>query len=306
MNNSRAITVLYATAISVFFGLSAAAEEVKISFREMTLNGNLTLAEGKKISDGVILITHSLIQHNGREPVPYIQELLRERGYSSLAINYSLEIDDRHGSFDCQAPHRYTLENSLSEIGAWIKWIKLKGAEKLILLGHSYGGNEVARYAINNDEEAIRGIVLLGPGTADHRMWSPSGYKIRYGKDVKDILERAELLVISGKGDQLMENIDFIFCPKAMVSAASFVSYYRISPERLLPNLMKETKKPTLFIAASVDNRLPDLNRLVRPFIDGKRNRLVFIEGAGHFFLDLYSDEAVDEAVKFFKKIDYY
>lgn len=297
--------LLLASTLTLGMSQSAAAEEVKLTHRGLTLNGNLALAEGKTIADGVILIAHSLIQHNGREPIPYVQELFQEQGYSSLAINYSLEIDKRHGSFDCHAPHRYTLENSLAEIGVWIQWLKQQGVEKLILLGHSYGGNEVARYAINNDEEAIHGIVLLGPGTADHRMWSPSGYKIRYGKDVKDILERAELLIISGKGDQLMENVDFIFCPQATVSAASFVSYYRISPERLLPNLMKDTRKPTLFIAASEDNRLPDLNRLVRPFVDDKRTRLVVIDGAGHFFLDLHSDDAVNAAIKFFKEIGY-
>lgn len=303
MTYLRVLFLLLATTIGIC--QNATAEEIKLSHRGLTLNGNLVLAKGKTIADGMILITHSLIQHNGREPIPYVQEVLQDRGYSSLAINYSLEIDDRHGSFDCQAPHRYTLVNSLAEIGAWIQWLKQQGNKKLILLGHSYGGNEVARYAINNDDEAIHGIVLLGPGTADHRMWSPSGYKIRYGKDVKDILERAELLIISDKGDQLMENIDFIFCPQATVSANSFVSYYRISPERLLPNLMKETRKPTLFIAASEDNRLPDLNRLVRPFVDGKQTRLVVIEGAGHFFLDLHSDDAVDSMVKFFREIGY-
>lgn len=281
------------------------AVEVSQRFNGLTLNGNLELAEGKGIADGVILITHSLIQHNGREPIPYVQELFRRHGYSSLAINYSLNIDNRHGPFDCQVPHRYTLDNSLKEIAAWIGWLKTRGARQLILFGHSYGGNEIARYAANNDEAAISGVVLLGPGTADHRMWSPRGYQIRYGKALKQVLERAELLVAAGRGDTLMENTDFLFCPQAAVSAASFVSYYRVDPERLLPNLMKAAKKPTLFIAASEDNRLPDLNRLVKPFIDGARTRLIVIDGAGHFFLDLNADEAVEHSIAFFQQIGF-
>lgn len=281
------------------------AEEVKQQFKGLTLNGNLELADKKGFSEGVILITHSLIQHNGREPIPYVQELLKERGYSSLAVNYSLAIDDRHGPFDCFAEHRYTLDQSLEEIRVWIKWLKDQGVSKLILLGHSYGGNEIARYAANNDEAAIVGVVLLGPGTADHRMWSPRGYMIRYAKELDDMLERADLLIASGKGDEIMEDVDFLFCPKADVSAKTFVSYYRVDPERLLPNLMKEVKKPTLFIAASEDNRLPDLNRLIKPFIDGELTQLVVIEGAGHFFLDLNSDDAVDKAIGFFRQINY-
>ena len=281
------------------------AEEVFQEYQGKTLNGVLELAEGKTIADGIILITHSLIQHNGREPLPYVQQMLKEKGYSSLAINYSLAIDNRHGPFDCMAPHRYTLDGSLEEIAFWVQWLKDQGAGKLVLFGHSYGGNEIARYAANNDEDAILGVVLLGPGTADHRMWSPGGYKIRYGKELADILDRAELLVASGKGDKLMEKVDFLYCPQATVSAASFVSYYRLDPQRLLPNLIREARKPTLFIAASEDNRLPDLNRLVRPYADGKKIRLVVIEGAGHFFLDLNSDDAVDQAIEFFHELNF-
>lgn len=283
----------------------AQAKEVALKHNGLTLNGNLEMAPGKTLADGMILITHSLLQHNRREPLPHVQALLRERGYSSLAINYGLAIDDRHGPYDCAAPHRYTLEDSLAEIGVWIDWLKQRGATRLVLAGHSYGGNEVARYTANNDEAAIKGVVLLGAGTADHRGWSPEGYRILYGKDLGDILQRAELLVASGRGAEMMEAVDFLFCPRATVSARSFASYYRVSPERLLPNLIKAARKPTLFIAASEDNRMPDLDRLVKPHVDGTRLRLVVIDGAGHFFLDLFADDAVDEMVRFFRDIKY-
>jgi pimeloyl-ACP methyl ester carboxylesterase len=291
----------------VFFAACSlvGADEVFHEARGLTLNGNLVLVEGDAAPKQMVLITHSLIQHNAREPIPYLQELLRDRGYSSLAINYSLNVDNRHGPFDCLAPHRYTLEDSLAEIGIWLDWLKRRGVQRLVLMGHSYGGNEIARYAANHDEEAIAAVVLLGPGTADHRMWSPAGYKIRYGKELKGVIEHAEMLVASGAGETLMQDVDFIFCPKATVSAASFASYYRVDPERLLPNLLRAAKKPTLFIAASEDNRLPDLNRLVTPYIDGDRTRMVVIEGAGHFFLDLHSDDAVDEMVEFFAEVGF-
>jgi len=305
LNGLAGAVALAVVVIALEAGPSARAEEVVTQFGGKTLNGNLELAEGKQLGDGVILMTHSLIQHNGREPIPNVQMLFKENGYSSLAINYSLEIDNRHGPFDCMAPHRHTLDRSLGEIGFWVECLKRKGVKKLILFGHSYGGNEIARYATNNDEGVIRGVVLLGPGTADHRGWSPAGYKVRYGKDLNNLLERAELLVASGKGDTMMENVDFLFCPKANVSAASFASYYRVATERLLPNLLKAAKKPTLFIAAGEDNRMPDLNRLVKPFVDGERTRLVVVEDAGHFFLDLFADDAVDQAVEFLQEIEF-
>lgn len=299
------VFILSAVAFGITAHNFASAEEITQRFKGKTLNGNLVLADGKGIAEGVILITHSLLQHNAREPVPYVQSLLKDHRYNSLAINYSLGVDDRHGPLDCMSPHRHTLDGSLEEIGVWLDWLKEKGATKFILFGHSYGGNEIARYAANNDEEMIRGVVLLAPGTADHRVWSPKGYKVRYGKDLDGLLQRADLMVASGKGAAMMEMVDFLFCPQTTASAASFVSYYRVDPERLLPNLMKEAKKPTLVIAASEDNRMPDLNRLVKPYVDGERNRLVVIEGAGHFFLDLVADDAIEQAVEFFQEIKF-
>lgn len=302
---SRAARVF---AIALFFIACATAEAAEVMHRHdgLRLNGNLVSIDGKGVAEKMILITHSLLQHNAREPIPYLQELLAERGYSSLAINYSHGIDNRQGAFDCLVPHHHTLDDSLEEIGAWVDWLKRRGAKRLVLMGHSYGGNDIARYAANHDEEAIVGVILLGPGTSDHRAWTPAGYKIRYGKDLNDFLVRAEMLAASGEGDTVMEGVDFLFCPQAMVSAAAFVSYYRVDPERLLPNLLRAAKKPTLFIAASEDNRLPDLNRLVRPYIDGERTQLVVIGGAGHFFLDLHSDDAVDQMVDFMGKIGFF
>ena len=148
-----------------------------------------------------------------------------------------------------------------------------------------------------------RGVVLLGPGTADHRVWSPAGYEIRYGKDLGEILERADAMIAAGQGEALLEDTDFLYCPRADVSAASFVAYYRTDPMRLLPNLIDRARKPTLFVAASEDNRMPDLSELITPHVDGRLTRMVVVEGAGHFFLDLFSDDAVGHIVAFFEEI---
>ena len=125
---SDAVTLIMLLALTCLAPANLYAEEVFQEYQGKTLNGVLELAEGKTLADGIILITHSLIQHNGREPLPYVQQLFREKGYSSLAINYSLGIDNRHGPFDCMAPHRYTLDGSLQEIAVWVQWLKEKGA----------------------------------------------------------------------------------------------------------------------------------------------------------------------------------
>ena len=97
----------------------AGAEEVQLKENNMTLNANLEKADNWPAGP-VILITHGTLSHNGSEIIASLQELLGENGISSLAINLGLGIDDRHGSYDCQKPHRHRHEDAIAEIGQWL------------------------------------------------------------------------------------------------------------------------------------------------------------------------------------------
>jgi len=143
----------------------------------------------------------------------------------------------------------------------------------------------------------------MTPSTSDHSMNTPAGYRARYKKDLKPILEKAQKLVDAGRGDEIMEHTDFLYCAGASVSAASFVSYYGgRSSVRLLPVQLKNLTVPTLVIAASEDNQAGDVAAVVKPFVDGKRIQLVTIQGASHFLRDLYLEEAVDDMATFLKQ----
>jgi len=48
---------------------SAQAEAVQIKKDSLALNGNLSLASGKTVKDGVVLITHGTLAHNGMEVI---------------------------------------------------------------------------------------------------------------------------------------------------------------------------------------------------------------------------------------------
>ena len=93
-----------------------AAQEVTLSHAGITLNANLELAPGKELAEGVILITHGGLAHNGMEIMVTLQSLFKDHGYSSLAINLSLGIDNRHGMYDCNVTHRHHNSDSSEEI----------------------------------------------------------------------------------------------------------------------------------------------------------------------------------------------
>ena len=76
------------------------AKEIKISQNGINLKANLILAENKTLMDGIIVMTHGTLAHNKMEIMVTLQQLLSDRGLSSLAINLNLGVKDRKGFYD--------------------------------------------------------------------------------------------------------------------------------------------------------------------------------------------------------------
>lgn len=278
---------------------AAKAEEVTIPFNNLTLNANLEMAEGKQLSDGVVLIVHSFLAHNRMEIIEASQTALLDNGQNSLAINVSLDVDNRHGFYDCTIPIRHKLSDTLDELDAWIAWLKKQGAESVTLMGHSISANQVLTYAANRDEPALKALVLLAPNTVGHPI-SPERYREDYDASLEEILSRAKLMIGDGKGDAMLKETDFGFCPKATVSADAFYDFYKQGDEFWNAHLfLPKTKVPVLVVAGSMDDRQPNIPEHVQPYVDNKRIFMATVEGADHFFRDLNIDDAVEAAVEF-------
>ncbi|HER25542.1 MAG TPA: alpha/beta fold hydrolase [Rhodospirillales bacterium] len=295
-----ALSVLINAGISLFPGL-AKAEEVTMSLNGMTLNGNLELADGKSLEDGIILITHGTLSHNKTEIITTLQSLFLERSLSSLAINLSLGLDNRHGNFDCARPidHRHT--DAIDEIAGWVGWLEKKGTDSILVLGHSRGGNQTAWYLADNNNPIVRGGVLIAPATWDYAKVAKN-YNKRYEKRLSVLLEQMKMLVSTGKGNEMIQNVDFLYCRNATVSARSFVSYYQDNPMKDTPRTLARVKKPVLVIAASEDQVVPDLvEKMAKSSLPGVRFQV--IDGADHFFRDFYAEDIVDLTEDFMKSL---
>ncbi len=277
------------------------AEEVTINFKGHTLDGDLRMAEGKGLDAPLVLLTHGTLAHNHMEIMEALQTQLTNAGFNTLGINLSLGLDNRHGMYDCAIPHRHTHRDAMDEIGAWMNWLKDKGVSHVILLGHSRGGNQTAWYAAEHDSPMIQKVVLIAPMT-----WSKGAetkaYKKNFNKELAPVLSHARQLVAKGKGDELLKNTDFLYCPNTSVTARSFVDYYADEPRFDTPSLLKKIAKPVLVVAGSEDTTVPDVVQKVKPLVDGKKINLVVIDGADHFFRDLYNEEATDAITAFIRK----
>ena len=78
--------------------LPASAEPVRIVHDGRGLDGELELAPGKKIQDGVLIMVHGTLAHNRMEIMRALQETLGDRNISTLAISLSLGLPDRSAS----------------------------------------------------------------------------------------------------------------------------------------------------------------------------------------------------------------
>ena len=273
------------------------AKEITQQFRDLTINAQLELADGKSLKDGVVLILHGTMAHNRMEIIEASQRALRENNTNSLAINLSLGIDNRHGFYDCTLPQRHDLDSGLDELDVWVNWLRGKGASEITIMAHSRGANQAMVYAVERPNPAVTHLVLLAPNTNP----SPKPqYEARYGETFDDTLDRVKKRIAEGNGAELMQNVDFSYCPQATVTADTFYSYNRLDDRyRQFPKYLSSMPIPTLIITGTQDELVPDIAKDVAPFLDSGRIRLAEVDEAGHFFLDFNIDEAIEAAVEF-------
>lgn len=274
---------------------SLLAQEVTTSHNKLLLNAELKLAEGSTLADGVLLITHGTLAHNKMEVIATLQDLLTDAGINTLAINLSLGIDNRHGMYDCQVPHQHKHSDAIDEINTWSQWLKSQGAGDISLMGHSRGGNQTAWFSDSYPDQ-VKSQILLAPATWNEAA-EQNDYKQRYNISLAEILTQAQ----QGDDNTWMDATNFIYCTDSRVKATSFVNYYSPDQRFDTPYLLDKTSTPSLVISGSEDNTVSDLAEKMAN-ISNPRVEHISIEGADHFFRDLYADEVVEFIVDFMEQ----
>lgn len=189
----------------------------------------------------------------------------------------------------------------ITEIGAWVDWLKGQGAKAVVLLGHSRGGAQTALYAAERDSPLLKAVVLLAPATQDNN--SAASYQQRFQKALAPTLSKAREIVKQGKGGTVLKHTSLINCPDTEVTAETFVSYYGQDPRLDTLYLLPKIKKPTLLLVADKDEVVVGLEKKVAPLVKRTQVQMQVIGGADHFFRDIYADEAVDAIGAFLKRV---
>jgi esterase/lipase len=263
--------------------LPASAEPVQLKSGRVRLNGNMELPEGKTAADGVALILHGTFSHDKQETIAALQQNLKKHGVGSLAITLSLGVDNREGPRACGLLHDYALAGAQREIAAWLAWLRADGARSIDLIGFSRGGAQIA--ALAPKLTRVGHVVLMAPAfaTLDEEA---AAYQKAFGHPLAEPLAEAKKVPLQ------KFNADFLQCKDAPVLGATFLDAY----QEMLPQLAAETGHPTLVVVAGKDEIVPDLGKKLPSQV-----QRVVIEGSGHFFSDLYGEDAADAIAAFLK-----
>ncbi|CAN5602157.1 hypothetical protein BH10PSE6_BH10PSE6_07310 [soil metagenome] len=275
--------------LAVLFLLASAsgvarAEPVQIKPSLLRLNANLELPAGKTASDGVVVMVHGTLSWYGQETITALQKNLKQRGIGSLAITLSLGVDDRQRTRRCDVVHDYALPGAKREVGLWLEWLAGQNAKHVDLLGFSRGGAQVAAFA--PELPTVRRVVLLAP-TFVTAVEQAQNYERAFGHPLAPEIE------IARKNPLQQRTVDFLTCKQAPVLNATFLDGYA----ELSPSLAAKTGHPTLVVVAGKDEVVPDLAAKLPSSI-----KPVVIDGATHFFPDLFGEDAADAIAKFLAK----
>jgi len=289
--------------IPVIKGAGAAEQELELSVAGRTVLATLRTPSSMTSETPLVVMTHGTLGHKDMETIQGVATALEQRGIASLSHTLSLGLDHRKGMYDCAARHDYALDDAVAEIDAWISRAQSL-SHRIYAFGHSRGGNQVARYLASAEAPPIVATILLAPTTATAEAGLRASYAASYGKSLAPLLDQAEKAVAAGRGSEWMTVPGFIYCRDAVVTARTFLSFYKADPRQDTAALVAQLKTSVLVLAASKDSVVTDVvpSFAVLAEKSGGRVRLEVIEDADHFFRDLLAEDVADHIAEFVRK----
>ncbi len=272
---------------ALFLSVPVLADPVQIKWAGLNLNGNLVNAEEKQKT--VFLIVHGTWAHGAMELPATLQGLLEDEDYASLAITLSLGVDNRQGFFDCKSPVVHGHEEAIEEIHAWYLFLRDQGYSKVALIAHSRGGAQAALYQQRYPQDQLAALALIAPMTWQ-KEFVLAAYKEKFGVDLNALLVQA-----AQNGNSLFSPPGILYCENTPVSPQAFISYYSVAPEKNTPRLLASGAISAFVYLGSTDPLSERFAKQQVLFEEEENISVVTIEGAGHFFRDLYTDELIDD-----------
>ena len=265
----------------------ALAEPVQVTHQGLTLNANYRVPAAAR--ERIFLVVHGTWAHSGMEIIVALQDLLAERGIASLAPTLSLGQDNRGGFLACAPELTPNHAAALEEIDHWVGYLDRQGWQSVVVVGHSRGGAQVAWYQASVRNPLVAELVLLAP-----MAWRQSEIAATYDAQstvpLTAVLEAAEQ-----SSRQRIGPYRLLRCNNVLAPPSTFLSYYGDGIPKHTPVILRNVSVPVRVFLGTEDKvtRWSDEDRQL--LATQTNVAIINIDGAGHFFRDLYLDDVVDQ-----------
>lgn len=254
---------------ALFFANSVHAEEQIISAN--LADGKTVTAEFRqaKESSRAVLILHGFLQTRNYLTVSNLADSAFEAGYTVLLPTLSLGVSERKRSLQCDAIHSHTFSEDVAEIDFWMNWLKKKGYDNVVVIGHSFGSLQLLGYLIDYPSPQV--TRFIGTSLLDV---SRETSKEKFRMYVDDAMTRIK------NNDGSLGEYAMSYCKKYMAPAAAYMSYASWTRKSILDSV-NNLKIPVSVVLGSKDKRLdPEWkDDLTRSGVS-----VVMVDGANHFF----------------------
>lgn len=234
-----------------------------------------------------VLLVHGTLAHKRMEIIETLATLLNEDyDLPVVAPNLSLSSPARPGMVDCGQIHDHRHDDAVTEIGQWIQWMQQQGYGPIVVAGHSRGATQVSAYLATAPDSVVSEAVLIAPSTYDPET-AAQRYETASGVSLEGVLARAS----QADPGTVLEVPRFVYCQDARATADAIMGYYAPDMSRDSLHNLQSIDLPTTIVLGSDDQIAADLPAKLSQATLGTHVTIATIDGADHFFRDLYADD---------------
>lgn len=270
--------------LTLLFPVAAQAAVVELDMR----HGISTSAEylaGERSKPAVLLL-HGFLQTREFRTVATLGNSLHDAGYTVLMPTLSLNIPNRTQSLACEAVHRHSMGEDIAEITRWVSWLKSRGHQRIVLVGHSFGSLQLLAYLNAQPDAAVKAYV--GSSLIETRIAAISRPVLI--TQLNDRVQRKQ-------HDLVTQTVSL--CRKYTAPPEDLLSYVVWDQARTL-NAVKVSPVRMLLIMGDADKMLgPNWIKALRHI----QAPMVIVQGANHFMDAEHEFDLLEHTLDFLQTI---
>jgi pimeloyl-ACP methyl ester carboxylesterase len=217
--------------------------------------------------------------------IPKLQELR----ISTLAVNtrgHDSVFGGSQGTMRRRLGAAYEIvEDCRHDIAAWIEFLRARGYEQLILIGHSLGAVKAVYAQAHERFPTVATVVAVSPPRLSYSAFMNAESSSAFWESMRT----AEELLQAGRGDDLFTS-KYPF--PMLITASAYIDKYGSAERYNILKFAGDLTCPSLFVYGSKELAsgdvpfagLPDALALLP---GGDRRTITIIEGADHFYSGL-------------------